>query len=287
MAVLEVNFMAETLGRTVPLYVVLPTDKVYFPGMPKREEGKPFKTLYLLHGIIGNYTDWLYGTRIQRWAQDQNLAVVMPSGDNFFYLDQPWNCNLYGEFIGRELVEFTRRSFPLSRIREDTFIGGLSMGGFGAMRNGLKYHETFGSIISLSGAFILDEMLLNKVENPRYPSESEEFKHTCFGPDLREALNSDRNPQVLVEQLVKEKAEFPEIYIACGDEDGLLDSNRKFSALLEQHQIRHTFEVGPGSHEWDFWDTYIRRALDWLPLEGKDEGRSSGNVGLEGTQKRG
>lgn len=129
-------------------------------------------------------------------------------------------------------------------------------------------------------------MLLIKTENPRFPSESEEFKHTCFGPDLQEALNSDRNPQVLVEQLVKEHAEFPEIYIACGDQDGLLDSNRQFSALLEHHHIRHTFEVGPGSHEWDFWDTYIKRALEWLPLEGKEEGRSSGNVGLEGTKKR-
>ena len=203
-----------------------------------------------------------------------------PSGDNFFYLDQPWNCNLYGEFIGRELVEFTRKSFPLSHRREDTFIGGLSMGGFGAMRNGLKYHDTFGSIISLSGAFILNESVLTKVENPKFPAESEEFKHACFGPDLREALNSDSNPQVLVERLAEEKAEFPEIYIACGDQDSLLGPNKAFSELLEKHGIPHTFEVGPGSHEWDFWDTYLKRALDWLPLEGKDEGRSSGNVGL-------
>ena len=68
--------------------------------------------------------------------------------------------------------------------------------------------------------------------------------------------------------------------------DGLLDSNRQFSALLEHHHIRHTFEVGPGSHEWDFWDTYIKHALEWLPLEGKEEGMSNGNVGLEGTKKR-
>ena len=134
MAVFQVNFMAETLGRTVPLFAILPTDKSYLPGMERREEGKPYKTLYLLHGIVGNYTDWIYGTRIQRWAEERDLAVVMPSGDNSMYLDHA--VDRYGEFIGKELVEFTRKTFPLSGKREDTYIGGLSMGGFGALRNG-------------------------------------------------------------------------------------------------------------------------------------------------------
>ena len=86
MAVFRVNFMAEALGRTVPLTVILPTDKVYFGDMQRREEGKPYKTLYLLHGIVGDDTDWLYGTRIARWAAEKDLCVVMPSGENMFYL---------------------------------------------------------------------------------------------------------------------------------------------------------------------------------------------------------
>lgn len=280
MAVFEVNFMAETLGRTVPLYVILPTDKVYFPGMPKREEGKPYKTLYLLHGIIGNYTDWLYGTKIQRWAEEQNLAVVMPSGDNCFYVDQPWNCNMYGEFIGRELVEFTRKSFPLSHKKEDTYIGGLSMGGFGALRNGLKYKDTFGGIVALSSALILNEEILVKNENPRFPSDTEEFKHSCFGPDLEAALHSDMNPSALVECMAEAGEEFPMIYMACGEDDFLLTQNKAFSELLDRYHIEHTFDIGPGAHEWDFWDTYIKKALDWLPLEGRTAGKSSGNIGI-------
>ncbi len=201
MAVFEVNFLAQSLGRTVPLTVILPTDKMYFPGAPKREEGKPYKTLYLLHGILGSNIDWLYGTRIQRWAEERDLAVVMPAGENGFYLDQPWNCRNYGEFIGEELVNFTRRTFPLSHDKKDTYIGGLSMGGFGAMRNGLYYNDTFGAIISLSGAFILDESILIKNENPKFPSDTEEFKHSCFGMDLKKALESDNNPRVLIEKL--------------------------------------------------------------------------------------
>lgn len=280
MAVFHVNFMAETLGRTVPLCVILPTDKVYFGDAPRREEGRPYKTLYLLHGIIGSEIDWLYGTRIQRYAEERDLAVVMPAGENGFYVDQPWNCAMYGEFIGRELVEFTRRSFPLSHAREDTYIGGLSMGGFGAMRNGLKYHETFGAIISLSGAYITDESLLVKVEQPRFPSESEEYKHSCFGPDLQAALKGDTNPKVLIETLSRDGIEFPDIYMACGEQDSLLEKNDAIVKVLSDHGVKHLYETGPGAHEWDFWDTYIKRALDWLPLEDKASGVSSGNVGI-------
>ena len=278
MAVFQVNFMAETLGRTVPLFVILPTDKSYLPGMPRREEGKPYKTLYLLHGIIGNYTDWIFGTRIQRWAEEKDLAVVMPSGDNSMYLDHA--VDRYGEFIGKELVEFTGKTFPLSHKREDTYIGGLSMGGFGAIRNGLKYHETFGAVISLSGALVMDESILEEVEHPRFPAETMAYRHQVYGEDLAAALNSDRNPAWLVEKMCREGIEFPDIYMACGTEDFLLKQNQTFADLLTAHQIPHEFVTAPGSHEWDFWDHYIREALDWLPLEGNGGGRTSGNIGV-------
>ena len=112
MALIQVNFLSKSLMRTVPLHVILPVDKLTFPGMPRREE-KPFKTLYLLHGIFGNYTDWVSGTNIQRWAEEKDLAVVMPSGDNMFYVDQEDSHNYYGELIGQELVEINRKMLQL------------------------------------------------------------------------------------------------------------------------------------------------------------------------------
>ena len=114
MAYIQVSLMSLSLMRTVPVTVILPTDKMPFPGAPAREPGKPYKTLYLLHGIFGSSVDWVTGTRIQRYAEENDLAVVMPSGDNMFYVDQPVTGNNYGQFIGQELVDFTRRSFPLS-----------------------------------------------------------------------------------------------------------------------------------------------------------------------------
>lgn len=277
MAVFRIDFMADTLGRTVPLVVILPTDKVYMLWMTKREEGKPYKTLYLLHGVLGSCVDWLYGTRIQRFAEENDLCVVMPSGDNSMYLDQ--GVDLYGEFIGKELVEFTRKTFPLSHKKEDTYIGGLSMGGFGAMRNGLKYSDTFGAIVSLSGAFVLNEKTLEEVENPVFNMDRMEYKKRVYGEDLAAALVSDKNPNYLVEILAKEGREFPAIYMACGTDDFLLEENKKFSQLLTNHGVAHEFVLGPGSHEWDFWDTYIKKAIDWLPLEKAEAGQSSGNIG--------
>ena len=111
MALIQINYVSAALQRTVPLQVILPVDKLTPDG--KLPAPKKFKTLYLLHGYLGNYTDWVSGTRIQRWAEERDLAVVMPSGDNAFYVDNPTTGNNYGKFIGEELVEVTRRMFPL------------------------------------------------------------------------------------------------------------------------------------------------------------------------------
>ena len=277
MALIQMNIQSQSLMRTVPVNVILPVDKMAFPGMPRREE-KPYKTLYLLHGVFGNYTDWVCGTRIQRFAEENDLAVVMPSGDNAFYVDQPAANNFYGRFIGEELVELTRKMFPLSRKREDTFIGGLSMGGYGAMRSGLKYSDTFGCIAALSSAFLLEEMA-SRTRDGGFFLQSKSYAEACFG-DLSKLLGSDKDPKYLVKQLKEEGKPLPRIYMACGEADSLLGSNQAMAAFLEEQGADVTFEVGPGSHEWDFWDAYIKKAIDWLPTEDSGLGVNSGNVGI-------
>ena len=135
MALVQVNFISKMLSRTVTFNAIIPLDKISF-GEEEVAEEKPLKTLYLLHGAFGNYTDYLSGTRIQRWAEEHNLAVIMPSGENQFYVDKPSRGENYGAYVADELVEFTRKMFPLSHKKEDTFIAGLSMGGYGALING-------------------------------------------------------------------------------------------------------------------------------------------------------
>lgn len=257
MALIQVNFLSKSLMRTVTMNVVLPIDKMF-----SNESNENFKTLYLLHGVIGNYTDWISNTNIQRLAEENNIAVVMPSGDNMFYLDNPKSHNYYGEFIGNELIEITRKMFPLSTKREDTYIGGLSMGGYGAIRNGLKYHENFGAIIALSSALITDD-IEKRTDNVNFFIEGKSYAEACFG-NLFEVKESDMNPKWLVKSLLEEKMNFPKIYMACGKGDFLYKENENFKNYLNELGVESFFEEGEGFHDWDFWNSYIKKAIEWL-----------------------
>jgi S-formylglutathione hydrolase FrmB len=271
MALLQVNFNSATLHRKVPMQVILPSDAEI------RNEW-PFKTLYLLHGLMDNCMAWTSNTRIERWAMERNLAVVMPSAENSFYVDMPYGSSCFGDFgayIGQELVEMTRKMFRLSPKREDTFIAGLSMGGFGALRNGLKYHDTFGYIACLSGAIHIFENPFDEAGRNIIGEDA------CFG-DIRAAALTDRNPRVAAEALferIKASGDttFPKVYIACGTEDYLLTANRRFADFLTANGVDVTYEEGPGMHDWDFWDTTIQRVLEWLPIEKVSQSSITGN----------
>lgn len=272
MALIQVNFISECLMRTVTLNAVIPFDKIRMPGAQKKET-KSFKTLYLLHGVFGNYTDWVSGTCIQRWAEDKDLAVIMPCGENHFYVDCQANGERFSEFIGRELPEKMRALFTLSEKREDTFIGGLSMGGYGAITNGLKYSETFGRIAGLSSGLILD----------RLESAEPELTERVFGPDFKKTIfgdpiiGSDKDYHALAKRLADSEKPLPEIYLCCGTEDDLLEANRAYARELKDLGYPVSYEEGPGGHDWEFWNTYIKKVVDWLPLE-KTESIHSGHV---------
>ena len=267
MALIQVNYLSKALFRTVPLNVILPADKIdYATGNYALKEGQKFKTLYLLHGLLGNYTDWVSGTRIQRWAEERNLAVVMPSGDNAFYFKSrtPWND--YETFIGRELVEVTRKMFPLSDRREDTYIAGLSMGGYGALRNGIVFSDTFSHVAGLSAAAHLFENL------------SEEANIGLFD-NLEAASKTNLNPTVAVEEMLAQGRAIPKFYLSCGRKDNLLQSNLAFREFLKSKGFDVTWDEDPeAGHDWDFWDSQIKKVLEWLPLSETDNGINSGNV---------
>ncbi|WP_251899132.1 alpha/beta hydrolase [Lactiplantibacillus paraplantarum] len=279
MALIRINFMAASLHRTVPLIVCLPTDKLVpdEQGRPQPVQG-PFATLYLLHGILGSEIDWISGTRIQRWADERNLAVVMPAGENSFYTDHPWTGEAYSQFVGQELVDFTRRTFPLSHHRRHTFIGGLSMGGYGALYNGLKFHDTFGAIVSLSAGLNVRPGMEILPQAPQWFAETAAYQHGVFDPDLAAAGRSALNPQVLVTQLLTAHVELPAIFMAIGDRDGLKPVNDEFDQFLTTQRVPHEYLIGSGAHEWDFWDRYLLKALNWLPLTNQGAGVNSGHI---------
>lgn len=278
MAFSTMNFFSKSLMRTVTINVVIPSDKIVFPGMPVPEK-KPFKTLYLLHGILGNYTDWVNGTRIQALANDKNLCVVMPSGDNKFYCDSEFSGDKYGTFIAEDLVGFIRDTFNVSHEREDTFIGGLSMGGFGSFVNGLRNPDTFGCICALSSALIKEKILGASTE-PGKDFYTRRQYETMFGVDRIEDYAGSVNDYEALADVLKDADNKPKIYMACGTEDSLFEANVAFKDKLIADGFDVTWEYGPGVHNWAFWDAYIEKALGWLPLTDAVKGVSSENVGI-------
>ncbi len=260
MALTQINFYAKSLKRLVNLNALIPVDAIEVPGQQKVDSG-PMKALYLLHGYSGNHMDWVCGTKIQELSLKHNLAVFMPAGDNFFYLDDTDMGALYGEFTGNELIEFTRKLFHLSERREDTLIGGLSMGGYGAIRNGLKYSGNFGYIIALSSALItksiegIPEDYKNSIADYKYYAR-------VFG-DLNQLSGSDKDPEALIINLRRNNISIPKIYMACGTEDFLINENRSYHSFLNSEGVNHTYLESPGVHDWTFWNEYIEKAILW------------------------
>lgn len=238
--------------------MLLPVDTPVPPGTVK--EFKPYKTLYLLHGFTGNCDDWLHNSMIAEIAALFDIAVVMPDGVNGFYVDQPQSGIRGSEFIGKELISFTRRTFPLSAKREDTLIAGLSMGGYGTLYNSLKYSDVFGHAIALS----------TPVKALRYESEHEPeerafqltsgFFEALHG-DLSTVHETDRNTELHAKQLLASGKPVPDLYLACGYNDALVPENRELHEQLRGMGFPHIYEEGPGTHEWPFWNEYLRRGL--------------------------
>lgn len=251
MAVLSVMYTSEVMHRNVNFKVILPVENADRP--------EKFPTLYLLHGYYGNESDWINGTRVEMWARERNLAVVMPAGDNGFYLDQEEKSIFYGSFVGKELVEATRKMFPLSDKKEDTFIGGLSMGGFGAMLLGARFAETFGGIISMSGAFLVSRLKNNgEITLPLTPVQLE----YTFG-DLATMEGSDRDPLALAKK-AQEKGLLAPVFLTCGTKDSLYQYNVEMREDLEAIGAEVTWEEADYDHEWLFWDLELEHALDWI-----------------------
>lgn len=262
MAFLSVDMRSEVLLGTVNFKMLLPND------LPEEERaGNPHykrqtKTLYLLHGFTGSNMTWLLQTRAVEYANKYNLALVFPAGYNSFYLDLPATGMKFGEFIGRELPAYVEKTFGLSAAREDKFIGGLSMGGFGAVHAGFAYAEDFSKILAFSAAFIIGDIAGLKENEEHFPANYAYYR-TIFG-DLEKVLESENNPEVLLRALKAEGREIPALYLAIGTEDFLYKNNQAFRAFLDEEAVPYVYKESPGLHDFDFWSRELEPGIRWL-----------------------
>ena len=250
MALLHVHFKSDTLGMKMAMDVIVPERTCPRPG------GWP--TLYLLHGLSSDHTSWQRKTSIERYVEDMNLAVVMPSVHRSFYTDMRHGMR-YWTFVSEEVPALCERLFPLSTHRADRFAAGLSMGGYGAFKLGLLLPERYAAVASLSGA--VDMVALS---NEDAAHEDPAFWADVFG-DIEDLRGGENDLAAAAQRLTESGGEKPRFYMACGTEDFLYRNNLGFLQAFGD-ALAIDYEEGPGEHTWAFWDEYIQRVLRWLPL---------------------
>lgn len=262
MALLQINYFSPALFKMTTFHMFLPNDVNPTMTEGNKHYERPTKTLYLLHGFSGNSGDWVTGSMAQEMAIKYNLAIVMPQGDNSFYLDAKGTGRSYCTFVGEDIVNYVSRTFGLSAKKEDIYIGGLSMGGFGAIHTGLKYHDTFHKIFALSSAMIVHN--IEKMQPDIFDGIADyDYYVSTFGP-IEELETSENNPEYLVKCLKEQKEDIPPIYMACGTEDFLLRENREFRDFLEKEDVNFVYHESAGIHDWKFWSEYLEPAIEWM-----------------------
>jgi S-formylglutathione hydrolase FrmB len=257
-ALLRCDFFSDALGLSTSMTVILPQSTSGQIGMTGSESTGETPVLYLLHGLSDDDTTWLRRTSIERYVAPLGLAVVMPQVHRSFYADEA-HGNRYWTFLTQELPELVHSFFRLSGRREDTFVAGLSMGGYGALKWALREPDRFVAATSMSGAVDVAGMQTQGVWRP-------ELVHQVFGEQPIAGTPNDLF--WLLDQLPVQRA--PALSISCGTEDPLLDANRRLVEALRSKGFPLVSDFGPGVHDWAYWDARIQDVLAWLPLRAAD-----------------
>ncbi len=255
MAYGSMDYHSDCLKRVVSFKFILPDEN------PDATH-QTMRLLILLHGYNGINAEWMLNSQILRLAEQYHICVVMPSGENSFYLDGTATGRQYASFIGEELPDYIRKVFRVSQKREDTWVGGFSMGGFGAIHTALRYPETFSGMFALSSALIADEVMQMR-DGKGNDIANYDYYRLMFG-EPEQLEHSENHPKELVRRLSQTKEPFPRIFMACGTEDFLLENNRDFNRFLTEYHVEHQYLESEGNHDFTFWNQYLDIALKWL-----------------------
>jgi putative tributyrin esterase len=259
MIVSEVRFFSDVLVSRCAMYVLLPQRK---PLDASFHYAPPFRVLYLLHGHSDDHTAWLRWSSIERYVEGLNLAVVMPAVQNSFYTDMAHGGKFF-TFVTEEIPAIAHDLYPLSTRREDTFVAGLSMGGYGAFKLALSLPERYAAAASLSGAVDIREVVKRKEKDPGNSAWLETMQN-IFG-DLEKVPGSAHDLFPLAEKVAKSKVK-PRLFQFCGTEDFLYADNLRFRDFVKPLGFDYTYVEGPGDHTWGYWDASIQKVLAWLEL---------------------
>ena len=258
MALAHFDFFSDVLGMAMSMDVILPQSSTMRIGMDGDERSGDFPCLLLLHGLSGDHTIWQRRTSIERYAARYGLAVAMPSVHRSFYTDMAAGYR-YWSYISEELPAILSRYFPVSTRREDNFVAGLSMGGYGAFKLALRCPERFAAAASLSGCLDLGMKVDEDAVDVRHDYQ------LVFGD--RMLAGSEDDLLQLASGLVAGGTPPPRLFQCCGTDDFLYEQNQSFRQHAAAIGLGVEYSEGPGAHTWDYWDARIQEVLDWLPIE--------------------
>ena len=236
------------MGRDMPYRVLLPVDY-------KSNTEQRYPVIYLLHGLTGHYNDWTDRTNLAELAKQYNFIIVTPEGDDGWYSDKAPN-DKYESYIVKYLIPEVDKTYRTDL--QHRVIAGLSMGGYGSLKFGLKFPEMFSIVGSFSGALRVATWS-EKAGGNKLIGRSIDV---VFGPVNSEARKAN-DVFRLARELTPDKVKgMPYIYQSCGTEDTMLEGNREFDSILTQKNVIHNYHTSRGGHDWTFWGNQIREFLE-------------------------
>ena len=241
---------SKLMVRKMPYRVILPTDY-------KASETTRYPVIFLLHGLTGNFANWTDKTKLTEYSAKHKYIIVTPEGANGWYADSVTDANdKYESYIAKELIPEVDKKFRTIAERRGRLIAGLSMGGYGAIKFGLKYPEMFSSVGSFSGALGATSFTA-KNAGPGIGAGIDKI----FGLENSETRKANDIFAIIRDSNAEKIKAMPYIYQSCGTEDFLIQNNRDFLALLNEKKVPHEYRELPGGHTWAFWDDQVREFL--------------------------
>lgn len=252
MSLININFFSEVLGRNTNINVIIPQKQAGGKSdLQENTNKEKYKTLLLLHGLGDDNTIWIRNTSIESYAGSRGIAVILPGADKSFYTDMKHGDRYY-TYISNEVLKIAREYLPLSEKREDNFIAGLSMGGYGAIKTALKNPDKFACAAGLST--VADIELFMTKHTPY-------LRECVFGADGKVPESEDL---FYLAQKCEKCEPKPRIYMGIGLQDFMYEENTRLRDVFMKLDYDFTYRESEGTHSWTFWDEYIQYVLKWM-----------------------
>ncbi len=249
MAFTDLKIYSEALGMQTNVLAVLPQRSTLGEiGIENGRANGKFKCLYLLHGLSDDHTIWMRRTSIERYAAKHGIAVVMPNGGRSFYSDMKYGMKYY-TYIAKELPAIIEDIFSVSTESADRYIGGLSMGGYGAMKIALRESGRYAAAFALSP--------VSDIHNRNF----DDTLAAVFGS--KDEIPDDADIFWLAKEHNSDAAR-PRIYMTTGKDDYMYNDAIRLKDHFATLDYDYTFVETPGTHCWDLWDVTVQSALDWM-----------------------